>query len=149
MIQEDMKLYCWQEHQIHPYFKVGPLQVELLSRHPKSEVVMYHNVLSQRLSDFLKNDTGRRYVGCWTANQDPKLCLYSKANIYENSSEEALRTIQLTSRITGLKTTKRGIRSHVYAPGGHIAKHTDTVSLLSIFMCTSPWCWLEKLSPAS
>ena len=128
-----MKLYCWHEHQVHPYFKVGPLQVELLSSHPKSEVVMYHNVLSQRLSDFLKNDTGRRYVGCWIDNQDPSVCLYAKANIYENSSADALRTLQLTSRITGLKTAKRAIRSHVFAPGGHISVHSDTVSFHPIF----------------
>ena len=98
---------------------------------------MFHNVLSRRLTNFLKNDKGRQYFARWIDSEHLKVYLYTMANIYENTSEDALRALQLTSRITGLKTTKRPIRSHVYAPGGHIGVHADTVRLLPISSCVS------------
>ena len=125
--QEETKLFCWYEHQIHPYFKVGPLQVELLSAHPKTEVVLVHKVLSQRLLAFLRNDTGRDYTVC--GFMDPKHCLYSTLWIQPNESDNAFRTLQLASRISGLQTTQNPILLAAQAPGGHHGVHTDSVSL--------------------
>ena len=125
--QEEMKLFCWYEYEIHTYFKVGPLQVELLSMHPKAEVVMIHDVVGQGRLAFLRNDTGRAYVVCESGATDPKECLYSYSWVYGNTSEKALRTLQLMSRISGLKTTSHPLAILAQAPGGYHRVHTDSV----------------------
>ena len=122
--QEEAKLFCWYEHQIHPYFRVLPLQVELLSRHPKTEVVMVHNVVGQRVLGFLRNDTSRKII--------PMLPLTSVARLKKNSPEDYLRmfTLQLASRISGLRTDKENeILVNFHASGGFHKLHTDSVRL--------------------
>ena len=120
-----MKLFCWYEHQIHPYYRVGPLQVELLSLHPKTEVVVVHDVLGQRLLGFLRNDTGRHFV---LTQQS----LRSFADLNKSSPQEDLRrsTLQLASRISGLKHTNEiEIMVNEQAPGGYHYLHLDSVRL--------------------
>ena len=70
-----MKLFCWREHQIHPYYKFGPLKVDLLSLHPKTEVVMVHNVVSPRLLALLKN-SDRTYTIRPNEGMTSRDCLY-------------------------------------------------------------------------
>ena len=123
-----MKLFCWHEHHIHPYFKVGPLKLELLSMHPKAEVVIVHKVLGEGLLEFLRNDTGRNYSVC--GSEDSKMCLYATTKLPENSSQGALRTLQIASRISGLKLTGRPVMVTVSAAGGHHPAHVDAVSFL-------------------
>ena len=125
--QEEMRLFCWYEHQIHPYFLFGPLQVELLSTHPKTEVVMVHNVLGQQLLAYLGNDTGRNFFYC--AWNDPKQCLYSQIWIEGDATETAVRTLRLASRITGLKTNQNRILVNAHVPGGHHDVHLDSVRM--------------------
>ena len=120
-----MKLFCWYERQIHHYFRVGPLQVELLSMHPKTEVVMVHNVLGHRLLAFLRNDTGRNFY-------TPLHSIHSSALVKENSPEDDLRrsTLQLASRISGSKTTEvNTILEKDHVPGGYHLPHMDSVRL--------------------
>ena len=118
-----MQLFCWCEHQIHPYFRVGPLQVELLSMHPKTEVVMVHNVLGERLLGFLRNDTGRHFEFNLPTPQ-------STTDFNETSPQGDLRRLilQLASRISGLKTTKEiAIMVNAHPPGGYHHLHKDSV----------------------
>ena len=123
-----MKLFCWHEHRIHPYFRIGPLQVELLSMHPNAEVVMIHKALTQRLLAFLRNDTGRLYSVC--RFMEPKVCLHYTWWTHKDASENDLRLHQLAGRISGLKPTERPILIVTHPPGGYHAVHTDSVRLL-------------------
>ena len=118
-----MKLFCWYEHQIHHYFRVGPLQAELLSMHPKPEVVMIHNALGHRLLAFLRSDAGRNYY--------PSLSIHANAYLTENSPDDGLRRqmLQLTSRISGLKTNGNPILVKDHAAGGFHKLHMDSVRL--------------------
>ena len=98
--------------------------------HPKPEVVMYHDVLSQELLAFLRNDTGRNYkIGASTqyGETDSETSVLAKTLVYKNESVHALRTLKLASRITGLNAMLRGILVHASGPGGHNGAHTDSV----------------------
>ena len=124
-----MKLFCWREHEVHPYYKIGPLKVELLSMHPKTEVVVIHHVVIQRLLTFLSNDSSdRTYTTCPNAGMTARECLFATTYVARNVSEDAMLTLELASRISGLKSTERAIMLNAYAPGGHNAVHTDSVS---------------------
>ena len=120
-IQEQSKLFCWYEHQIHTHFRVGPLKVELLSMHPKPEVVLYHDVSSPQVLAFLRNDSGISYSSC---GSNPNACLYVSSMVYKNESEHVRK---LASRILGLNTARRGLSMHVHMPGGHHGLHADAV----------------------
>ena len=118
-------MFCWYEHQIHPYFRVGPLQVELLSKHPQTEVVMIDNAVGKRLLAFLRNDTGRHFRFNLPS-------IHSMAEVNANSPDNDLRlwTLQLASRMTGLKTTEEiEILVNDHAAGGYHKVHGDSVRL--------------------
>ena len=111
--------------------KIRPLPAELMTMHPKMEVVVYHGILSQRLMTYLRNDTGRDYTVTASrpgGDTESKQCLSTNFVAYKNESEHALRTLQLVSMTTGLNTLRRPIFLQSYRAGGHYAAHTDSVS---------------------
>ena len=82
---------------------------------------MVHNVLGQRLSEFLKNDTGRNFNF---------MSLHSYTLVNQSSPQDDLRrlTLQLASRISGLKTTEDiAIFLNAHPPGGYHHLHNDSV----------------------
>ena len=128
-IQERSKLFCWSEHQVHPYFRIRPLQVELMTLHPKMEVVVYHGILSQRLIGYLRNDQGRNYnvASSLPGGATDTNCLSAYFMAYGNESEDALRMLKLVSMTTGLNALRRPIFIQSFKPGSHYSAHTDSV----------------------
>ena len=91
--------------------------------HPKPEVVMFRNVLGKRLSEFLRNDTGR--------NLSVDIPLRSVTWLKENSPEDDLHRwiLQLARRISGMRAAENAILVNAHVPGGHHHVHTDSVKL--------------------
>ena len=94
---------------------------------------MYHDVLSQSLLAFLRDDTGWSYTTCARTDAggetNPKSCLLAAAWLYKEDSVDALRILKLTHRLTGLNVVRRGAMVHESGPGGHNAMHTDSVRI--------------------
>ena len=113
---------------------IGPLQVELLSMHPQTEVVVYHNILGKKLLEFLRNDTGREFLVSAVSlggETNTRVRLSATSFLYGEDPEEVPRVLKLVSRATGLSTIRRALHIHSYEPGGHYAAHTDSVRLWS------------------
>lgn len=127
----DGKLFCWYEWEVDPYWKIAPIKAELLSMHPKTEVVQYHDVLPPKLAAFLTNDTGREYVVSQSALQDPNDRMSATFWIELDSSKEAEYFAKIVSKITGLNVIyRRGttdLQIASYTPGSHYSIHPDTV----------------------
>ena len=96
---------------------------------PKSEVVLFHNVVGEQLLSYLHNDTDRSYKVSMgrTGGVDAKSRLSAVSYLYPRSSEESLRLFQLVSRVTGLDVMRRSMQITSYPPGGHFLAHADTV----------------------
>ena len=64
---------------------------------------MYHDVLSQRVLAFLRNDTGRSYLTCASGvggEMDTEGCLLASFYAYKNDTQtEALNTMKLARSI--------------------------------------------------
>ena len=140
--QSDMersKLFCWYEHQINPYFRIGPLQLELLTMHPKTEVVIYHNLLGPTDLAFLRNDSGREFkisTSLAWFETNSKVRLSATATLSVQNSRQVQHILKLANRATGLSTLRRPLQIHSYQPGGHYSVHTDSVSVF----CTAQTC---------
>ena len=88
---------------------------------------MYHDVISQELLAFLRNDTGRNYTWNTGGETNSKDCLLADTIFHKNESAHAFRLLKLAHRITGVNAMRRGILVDVSGPGGHKGAHTDSV----------------------
>ena len=132
--QKQGRLFCWQESQAHPYLRIGPLKAEILSMFPKSEVVVYHNVVGEQLLSYLRNDTNRSYYFSVAVDgrTDSNSRLSAFSYLDPSTSTESKRLFELVSRTTGLEGTRCPIHIASYPPGGHFLVHADTVSKFRI-----------------
>ena len=135
------KLFCWYETEKHPYLKIGPAKMEILSMHPKAEVLLYHNVLGEKLAAYLRNDTDRDFIVSTTTGgggTDSRFRISATSFAQRNASQEVRRIFNLMQRITGLNPGKQPLNLNSYTPGGHFGAHPDSVSHRCIYASSSP-----------
>ncbi|CAG7728741.1 unnamed protein product [Allacma fusca] len=135
--REKSELFCWYEREIHPSYKIAPIKAEWLSLRPKADVVYFHDIISDRLMNFLMNFTYENATGITYTNEltgelfvDPLPRQVVFAWAYPDDNEVTLYASKLAERITGLKIKRingPGQRMTLYAPGGHRAYHHDSL----------------------
>ena len=130
---EKRKLFCWHETEIHPFYKIGPIKLELLSMRPKMEVLIFHDVLGQTGLSFLLNSTNLEfYTSSTFGGSNPIVRLSSVAWVLLDRSPEGRRILKMISSMTGLIVERvdghAAIQIASYTPGCHYSSHPDTVS---------------------
>ncbi|CAG7734811.1 unnamed protein product [Allacma fusca] len=125
------QLFCWYETEIHMTYKIGPIKAEIHSLSNMSAVIHYHDVLSARAVEEMKELINDKPMGFPHTNgkYDPfSSVMLNKVDIGLASilSQAAL---DLMSRITGYKKPpeSRPIDGHyfVYGPGAARGRHLD------------------------
>ena len=100
--------------------------------YPKAEVVLYHDVLGERLLSYLLNNTNRDYlVSATTSGADPDVRLSAVSWVHLNRSPTTVRILKMVNSLTGLNAVNplaTAIQLASYPPGGHYTAHADAVS---------------------
>ena len=119
--------------------------------HPKPEVVQFHDVLGEKLTAYLRNDTSRYFMLSASTGDgatDTSIRFSATHFIHKNASSKESKWISdLVTRVTGLNTGTGPLSINSYGPGGHFAAHGDSVranctftavvmELLTVQICT-------------
>ena len=115
---------------MHPYLKIGPIKIELMSMHPHAEVLLFHDVLGEKLKAHLRNDTNRGFIVSTDTDSDAndaKVRIAATSSIPATTSAEMRKIFHIMERITGLNPWKQPFKLNSYTPGGHFAAHSDSV----------------------
>ena len=136
------KLFCWYETEVHPAFKIGPHKVELLSRLPRPEIVMFHDLISKKALAHLKNEAKNAVFYAYRDTSGKpktgtKLHMSSIASLPAFwATKHVDRTID---RLTGLTSNRNrqdsGLQLNLFAPAGnhHIFPQSVAAILSRIF----------------
>ena len=118
--------------------------------HPKPEVVQYHDVLDEKLTAYLRNESSRYFMLSASTGDgatDTSIRFSATHFLHKKSSdEESKRISDLVTHLTGLSPGTGHLSVNSCGPGGHFAAHGDSVStyrafrnvlqLLTVLICT-------------
>ena len=115
----------------------------MISLFPKSEVVQYHDVLTEKVMANLRRIPAEAFMKATTSSlpenerlADSKTRLTSIAWISGKQFRISMNISKLTERITGLKVvdaSSEDLQVAGYTPGGHYAEHRDTVAVIMVY----------------
>ena len=116
------------------------MKAEIHSLHEKSEVVEYHDIITDSAIAYLiqsgKNSRPSLSEASFEAGLEGKDVADTDSRLSTtswlalNHSNETMRIAKLVNRVTGLEVEgnfQSGIQLEVYGPGGHEDVHTDSV----------------------
>lgn len=120
-------LKCYLDTTTHPYWKINPLKIEVLSESPR--IIQMYNIFSDSWIAYLQN---KSYSELVRAPQPPEATPRTAAYAwFDDSAIPELPISKVVSFITGLnvegKRAAEELQVAAYAFGAHVAPHHDSV----------------------
>ena len=103
--------------------------------YPKAEIVQFHDILPNKLMEYLLNDTNKPndpVLSVMAQDLDPIHRLGVTLWHFTNSSQELRRILKIVEIASGLRGVAGDLLTRLqigtYPPGSHYKAHPDTVS---------------------
>lgn len=127
--EDKTKLRCWLERDLHPYFKINPLKMELM--HETPSLVQIHDFIGEHWIQVLKrtaNPTLKRPPPRKDEETTPRTAIYAWLSDEEIEEIDLIKKIEsLTSINVATQKASDRLQIAAYTFGGHVGLHVDSL----------------------